>query len=107
MDDYFSFDNCNLLDVFAEGNRFVIHITLIHIINYLVGIDAELFHSQVVKTIVIATIAVLCYHLFIKKLIEPHLKTYKTVCYEKSNEEEMHREIQSNNNDRARKQRDK
>ena len=78
--DTFNVTQCNVAQMIGEANRFVFHTILISISTSIVNGESISFDDKLFKTIVITAVAVICYHLFIRKLVEPPLKKMKIIC---------------------------
>lgn len=81
----FSLTNCDISEIISETNRFLFHIMLVHVIAHIIDGKDILFGEQIWKTLMITAIAVLCYHILFKKLVEPKLKKIQNVCNETRN----------------------
>ena len=57
----FSLSQCDFTDMFEEIHRFIFHIILIHIVNYIIDRKAKdtLFNVDLFKTLSITMIAVI------------------------------------------------
>lgn len=69
-----------MTDILEEAHRFVLHITLVHIFNYVVDGKDELFGRDLFRMLVVTVIAVISYNVFFKKIITPKLKKAKSAC---------------------------
>jgi len=78
--DIFNVTQCNVAQMIGEANRFVFHTILISISTSIVNGESISFNNKLFQTIVITTMAVVCYHLFIRKIVEPPLKKMKIIC---------------------------
>jgi hypothetical protein len=76
----FNIKPCDMTDIISETSRFLFHITLVHIATYLIEGREEFFNAIIIKTLFVTAIAVILYHVTIKKIIEPKLKNVRTVC---------------------------
>lgn len=76
----FSISRCEIGNIMEEVQRFLMHITLVHIFSHIVDGKENLFGRDMVKTLIVTAIAILAYHIFFKKLIQPKLKKIKSVC---------------------------
>ena len=76
----FSISNCDVSDIITETNRFLFHITLIHIITHIVDGNDDLFGPQLFKTLLVTAIAIITYHILFKKLVDAKLKKIQSVC---------------------------
>uniref|UniRef100_A0A6C0EBN1 Uncharacterized protein n=1 Tax=viral metagenome TaxID=1070528 RepID=A0A6C0EBN1_9ZZZZ len=71
---------CDIVEIITEGHRFLIHIFLVTLINNIFNDEQQLISSTLVKTLLATAIAVILYHLLIKRLLEPKLKLLKKIC---------------------------
>jgi hypothetical protein len=75
----FVLTKCDLVEVILENMRFLIHITLMHILNCMVN-EEKIFETKYLKVMLFTSIAVTLYHLFIKKLLIEKTKKLKLAC---------------------------
>lgn len=83
MSDTFAVTKCDIVDIITEGHRFLIHIFFVTIITNLIdnnGVD--IITSSLVKTLLATTLAIILYHVLVKRMIEPKLKMLKKICDE-------------------------
>lgn len=85
----FSITNCDVSDIISEGNRFMFHVALVHIVTHVIDGKDELFGHQTIKTLFITAIAILSYHILFKKLVDPKLKKIQYIC---KNPKKKHKE---------------
>lgn len=72
---------CNVAQLIGEANRFMFHVFLIHITTCIIeGRHTDIFSSTLFKTLLITAIAIILYHLFFRKIIEPQIKKMKSIC---------------------------
>lgn len=76
----FNIRPCDMSDILSETTRFLFHISLVHIATYLIDGREELFGMNMIRTLFVTAVAVILYHLLIKKIIEPKLKNIRQVC---------------------------
>lgn len=76
----FSISQCEMTDILEETHRFVLHITLVHVFNYIIEGKDELFGRDLFRMLVVTVIAVISYNVFFKKLVTPKLKKAKSAC---------------------------
>lgn len=76
----FSITNCDVSDIITETNRFLFHITLVHIMTHIVDGNDDLFGPQIFKTLLVTAIAIITYHILFKKLVDSKLKKIQSVC---------------------------
>ncbi len=82
--DLFYISQCNISQTIGEANRFMFHIFLVHICTAIVDGKAELFGEELFKTLIITMIAIILYHLFFRKIVEPLVEKMKLICYDKN-----------------------
>lgn len=80
IDNVFDITTCNLAQIIAESNRFLFHISLIHIATSIIEDKKEIFNETLFKTLLITSMAILMYHVFFRKLVEPKVEKMKIVC---------------------------
>ena len=80
IDNVFDITACNLAQIIAESNRFLFHISLIHIATSIIEDKKEIFNETLFKTLLITSMAILMYHVFFRKLVEPKVEKMKIVC---------------------------
>jgi hypothetical protein len=66
--------------------RFLSHITLLHILNYMIDNKDELFDISYLKVMLFTTMAIVIYHIIIKKLFKDKTKKMKLVCASRDKE---------------------
>lgn len=76
----FTITKCDLVEIIFEIVRFLSHITLLHILNYLIDAKEELFDINYLKMMLFTAIAITMYHITIKKMLNPKNKKLKIVC---------------------------
>jgi dolichol kinase len=76
----FNITKCDLSDIVNESSRFIFHITLVHIITYIIDGKEELMGLQLMKTLVVTAIAITLYHIILKKIAEPKLRKIRYKC---------------------------
>lgn len=76
----FKITRCDMSDVITETNRFLFHITLIHIITHIIDGKDDLFGEQIIKTLIVTALAILVYNIVFKKIVEPKLKELHSMC---------------------------
>jgi hypothetical protein len=64
----------------GEANRFIFHGILLHVSNCIVTGNYDFFNEDIFKTITITAMAVILYHLLVRKVVEPPLKKMKIIC---------------------------
>ena len=76
-----SVSQCEMSDIIEESHRFVLHISLVHILTCIMDGKTEVFNQDILRTLAITAIAIIIYNIFFKKLIKPTLKKVKSACY--------------------------
>lgn len=78
--DIFEISQCNIAQIIGEASRFMFHVTLVHISSCIIDGKDTLFGEQLFKTLMITFMAIVLYHIFFRKIIEPPIKKMKTIC---------------------------
>ena len=78
--DIFNISHCNVAQLIGEANRFLFHGFLLHISTCVINKDYDFFSKDLFKTLTIIMMAVILYHLVIRKIVEPPLKKMKIIC---------------------------
>jgi len=81
----FSISQCEIGNIMEEIQRFLFHITLVHIFSNVVDGKENLFGRDIFKTLIVTSIAILAYHILFKKIAQPKLKKVKLACEKGSN----------------------
>ncbi len=76
----FTITRCDLVEIVFEIIRFLSHITLLHILNCTIDGKEELFDINYVKIMLFTAIAIVIYHVTIKKMFQEKGKKMKLVC---------------------------
>ena len=93
--DIFNVTQCNIAQMIGEANRFVFHTILISISTAIVNGESISIDEKFFKVIVITAMAVVCYHLFIRKIVEPPIKKMKIICRNRQTNK-PHKKIDNN-----------
>ena len=80
MTDIFNITQCNVAQFIAESNRFLFHALLVHVATCAIEGKKEIFTETLFKTLLITAMAIVMYHIFFRKLVEPKLEKMKTIC---------------------------
>lgn len=80
MSDIFNITQCNLAQIIAESNRFIFQITLVHIATCIIEGKEDIFNNTLFKTLLITSLAIIMYHVFFRKIVEPRLEKMKNIC---------------------------
>lgn len=76
-----SITQCEMSDIIEESHRFLLHISLVHVLTYIIDGKQELFNSEIIKTLVVTAIAIIIYNVVFRKIIKSKLKKVKSACY--------------------------
>jgi len=76
-----SVTQCEMSDIIEESHRFLLHISLVHVLMYVIDGKAELFGPEIIKTLVVTAIAIIIYNIVFRKVIKSKLKKVKSACY--------------------------
>jgi hypothetical protein len=79
-DNNFSISRCDISDIIEETHRFIMHICLVHILTFTIEGKDELFGRELFRNLAVCVIAILAYHIFLKKLMLPKIKLIKNKC---------------------------
>jgi hypothetical protein len=80
MSDIFNITQCNLAQLIAESNRFLFQVLLVHVTTCIIEGKKEIFSETLFKSLLITAMAIVMYHIFFRKMVEPKLEKMKTVC---------------------------
>lgn len=80
MTDIFNITQCNVAQLIAESNRFLFQVLLIHVTTCIIEGKKEIFTETLFKSLLITAMAIVMYHIFFRKIVEPKLEKMKTVC---------------------------
>ena len=76
-----SVTQCEMSDIIEESHRFLLHISLVHVLTYIIDGKPELFGPDIIKTLAITAIAIIIYNIIFRKVIKSKLKKVKSACY--------------------------
>lgn len=76
-----SISQCEMSDIIEETHRFLLHISLVHVLTYIMDEKTELFTKDIIRTLAVTAIAIIIYNIFFRKIIKPKLKKVKSACY--------------------------
>lgn len=82
MSDILEISQCNIAQTIGEANRFLFHVMLVHITTCMIEGKKEFFGPELFRTLVITSLAIVMYHLFFRKIIEPKIEKMKLICYD-------------------------
>ena len=80
MSELFNISQCNIAQLLGESNRFLFQALLVHITSCIIEGKKEIFSETLFKTLLITAVAIVMYHLFFRKIVEPKLEKMKAVC---------------------------
>lgn len=80
MKSVFDFTDCDISIMSNECSRFLFHVTLIHIITCVIDRKEIVFGADLFKTLTIASLAIISYHVLFRKLVEPKVEKMKLLC---------------------------
>lgn len=83
MSDLTNISKCNIAQMIGESNRFLFHVFLVHISACIVNGDNNFFTKELFRTLLITTMAIIMYHIFIRKIIEPKIEKMNLICFNK------------------------
>ena len=75
----FDITECDINDIRADTIRFLSHIFLLHILTVSIDKKEEFLNKEVLKTMLLTALAIILYHIFLKKLSIP-IKKLKNAC---------------------------
>lgn len=80
MAELFNITQCNIAQTIAESNRFLFQVLLVHIATCVIEGKQDIFNDTLFKMLLITALAILMYHIFFRKFVEPKLEKMKMVC---------------------------
>lgn len=78
----FAITECDISEMIPEINRFVLHIFLVQVISSFINKE-PLIIINMLKTLLITTLAIIGYHIIFKKISNKKLKNIKFMCKKK------------------------
>ena len=76
----FTVTRCDLVEIIFEIVRFLSHITILHVLNCLIDKKDELFDVNYLKVMLFTALAIVIYHITIKKLFQDKSKKLEPLC---------------------------
>lgn len=76
----FMITKCDVVEMIFETIRFLSHITLLHILNCTLDDSEDFLDIKFLKVMLITGLAVILYHIFIKKFFVARSKKLKSLC---------------------------
>lgn len=93
FNDIFDVTQCNISQIIGESNRFLFHIFLVHISTCIIEGNKSLFGEDFFRTLLITALAILLYHIFFRKIMEPIIEKMKLICYDKQDRNEKIKDL--------------
>lgn len=72
--------NCDIADMYMDTVRFLCHMFLLHIISYSINSKEDFLDKTLLQNMLFTTIAVILYHICLKKLFIKSIKKLKNNC---------------------------
>lgn len=82
MSEILNISQCNVAQIVGESNRFLFHIFLVHVTTCLIEGKKNIFGEELFKTLLITSIAIVMYHIFFRKIVEPNVEKMKLICFD-------------------------
>lgn len=82
MSEILNISQCNVAQIIGESNRFLFHVFLVHVTTCLIEGKKYIFGEELFKTLLITSIAITMYHVFFRKIVEPHVEKMKLICFD-------------------------
>jgi hypothetical protein len=99
---------CDIAQIIGESNRFLFHVMLVHTVTVLIEQKKAFFSEEFFRTLVITSTAIVLYHLFFRKIIEPKIEKMKLICYaDEDKEKDKHKDKDKNKDKHKDKHKDK
>lgn len=81
MSEILNISNCNIAQIVGESHRFLFHVFLVHISTCIINNDINFFTENLFKTLVITAMAIILYHIFFRKIVEPKIEKMNLICF--------------------------
>src|SRR5271154_2552847 len=94
MSHIMNISTCNVSQTLGESSRFLFHVFLVHICTCVVEGKKEIFGEDVFRALIVTAMAILIYHVFFRKIIEPKIEKMKLVCYKGVERHKKKKDIQ-------------
>lgn len=78
--DFFNMTQCNISQAVGDSNRFFFHVLLVHISTCILEKDTQIFTEKLIRSLLVTGMAIILYHVFVRKLIEPKIEKMKLIC---------------------------
>jgi hypothetical protein len=85
---------CNVSQMLGESSRFLFHVFLVHISTCVVEGKKEFFSEELFRTLLITALAIMLYHVFFRKIMEPKIEKMKLICYKGIDRDQKKKDIQ-------------
>lgn len=95
----FHMSRCNIAQTIAETSRFVFHALLIQLCTFIIDRDTDILNKRVFKVMLVTAMAVICYNLFLRKIVEPPLKKMKIICKKDRSKKEYEKYTEDDDED--------
>lgn len=76
----YTVSRCDLVEIIMETIRYLSQIALLHVLNYMSNDKEPLFDTNFFKIMLFTALAIVLYHIFIKKMFKSKFKKMKYVC---------------------------
>ena len=83
MSELLNISKCNIAQIIGETNRFLFHVLLVHISTCIINGNINFFTEDLFRTLLITSMAIIMYHIFFRKIIEPKLEKMNLICFNK------------------------
>lgn len=83
MSNIFELSTCNIAQILGESNRFIFHVFLIHITTCIIDGKNDFLSEELFRSLIITALAMVLYHVFFRKIVEPEINKMKLICYDK------------------------
>lgn len=93
MSDITDISWCNIAQIIGESNRFLFHVMLVHITTTIIEGKKSFFGEDFFRVLIITAIAIVLYHVFFRKIMEPNIEKMKLICYNGKERYEKMKEI--------------
>lgn len=82
MSEIFHISSCNISQMIGESSRFMFHTFLVHISTNIIEGKKDLFTKDLFKSLIITALAIILYHVFFRKIIDPNIEKMKLICFD-------------------------
>jgi len=84
---------CNIAQIIGESNRFLFHVMLVHVATTIIEGKKSFLGEEFFRTMIITAMAIVLYHIFFRKIVEPKVEKMKLICYDGKERNEKMKEI--------------